>query len=1623
MKKFLTLFLLVALSITQCFSSATVPVYGSETASVKTIKLNKKSIKLDKGKYFQLKTSITPRQAKKAKCIWKSNHPNIVSVTQKGKLKAKKSGKAKITVTVKGTKKQASCTVKVLTPVSKLTVSPTQTTISVGQKVPLKANITPKNASYKKITYRSANKKIATVTAKHNIKGIKEGKTTITVQVQGTTKKRIVSVTVKKKQTASPSAGSATPSEPLQYPSDVSSAVSVSKPQSSLEPAESDPSKVGTSSGSKVSEIDRQSESTPVRPSRAPEISQPIPDTPALPSTVIHPTDPAITSKPDSSATSQGSQGESSSGNSPSGDFSPSKEELPSKEVLPSKEDLPSKEIDADSSKASVPQTSAPWQPSKLNGSGFTSDPGNDTSILQPSETPSVSPSNGSDSTQNPGSRVSALTSLPSNGVSVPSTSTVPASVPSAGSLPYLPGNNLFPSQPNTAAETLQDTIQTVENMQKDMADETERTKVSALLDQARAATDETTQAMEQKKLQDWIATWEGAVTLAVYCGNETIAFHPEKEDDGTRTVSYLIRQDTQERIVYTTPKAKDSRIELKNTEDSFYTQEVIVTAKNSYTVHYRIHQTVLAGTDNILEIQSVESERDPVLAWETSFLGVEDNALVYALDLSTASLEDWTEDLTVVSTQNNADIRYETCNQNGYAKKILLSAPGARTTIYYVRANHCEQWDLAQLKVDGQICENITLEKSEENGQNVWDLSMPMPQHRELEVIPKYPQVKASVEASDRPEYEQKVVLQYKDIAQTAYLSFQDSGLEEPGILNLYQNGKQVVWQQQKQILDGTPITELLLDSYQTGDDLQVVPYTDSTTVDIKDSTRDGYEKELTLSDGGKSRTYYIAASNDADPLSSTLEQIIVDHQVYVAKGQAESTPYFFCDPVKKELLLYGEKKPLDWQTMTFQFSDKDWKGTVTTSETYGCDANVTFTNQERSEIYTVKWMLSNEVWDITAVKANGNRKEFSYTLDEDVIYDEQIYDPSGKKLLVYDIDPQTSVLTVIPKHPATKAVVNGTQLTLTYTDGTERYIRQIPIRTEKQSRPKETDETWQIQSLQIGEERYTNQEDAQESELPDTYFEQEEESLALFGLQKEPSGTVQVTMKQKNGAAVTVLQNGESVDGGYLCLDYQGKKKYLQIHYQLNPSVWDIQTIKMDQTDATFSISENEITIYTKTAELGTNIQIQPIKKDVSVQEVTECRIGNAQRKVAFSYKDHIKTFYIKTEFPTEEEKDPFQKINEFFIGSQKFVVKQGDVDHYFAYYGNHIFLYGTKDWTDDQLTGPEAPEWKVTSQIAGARVTVEDTAQKGYLKRITIQYKGYLQVYYAAYDFAPSVWNMKKIQTKAQSYTVDQTKKTGYIDPVMDYRTNEQSIEWITTEKSPEIQSVLCENTATTCSQEDITYDTEGIPVSILLHHGTRTKRIRLHPTLPQSYWEITAIKTAEKTYNNDTDADCIENSDTGCRWSVSEKAPRILSVTTDAGNFSLEEKDILYKNDIPCGLNIQYGIFQKYLPIQCNLSSDMSQVASLQTNTGVTYQAQKEDGTQEAGTFLQEANMLYLIGTETDMPQITSVKMKHEEVICDPDNIEWDEQGYPQALFVCYGIFRERVDLYYENADEE
>lgn len=201
-----------ALAIMLALSSTMViPVEAKAAPKAKKIVLNvtKKTMKVGQTTTLKVK-KVSPSNASKS-VKYSTSKKSVATVDSKGKIKAKAAGTATITVTSKSNSKvKATCKVTVKQPVKKIQISKNVLAVQKGKTVNIKATVKPKNASNKKLKYKTSNKKIATVNSKGKVKGIKNGTVTITVTAaDGSKKKATCKVGVYtakiKKATVSPS--------------------------------------------------------------------------------------------------------------------------------------------------------------------------------------------------------------------------------------------------------------------------------------------------------------------------------------------------------------------------------------------------------------------------------------------------------------------------------------------------------------------------------------------------------------------------------------------------------------------------------------------------------------------------------------------------------------------------------------------------------------------------------------------------------------------------------------------------------------------------------------------------------------------------------------------------------------------------------------------------------------------------------------------------------------------------------------------------------------------------------------------------------------------------------------------------------------------------------------------------------------------------------------------------------------------------------------------------------------------------------------------------------------------------------------------------------------------------
>ncbi len=185
-------------------------VQAAKAKKVKSISVSKpetKTLALKKGEKFSLKVKVKPSGAAK-NISYRSSKKAVVSVSKKGVLKAKKAGKAVITISSKTKpKKKQKVTVTVykkFQKVKKVALSQKKADIAVGDKLSLKASVSPKKATVKKLAYTSSKKSVATVSKSGTVTAKKAGKAKITVYAEdGRGAKASCQVTVSEK-TASP---------------------------------------------------------------------------------------------------------------------------------------------------------------------------------------------------------------------------------------------------------------------------------------------------------------------------------------------------------------------------------------------------------------------------------------------------------------------------------------------------------------------------------------------------------------------------------------------------------------------------------------------------------------------------------------------------------------------------------------------------------------------------------------------------------------------------------------------------------------------------------------------------------------------------------------------------------------------------------------------------------------------------------------------------------------------------------------------------------------------------------------------------------------------------------------------------------------------------------------------------------------------------------------------------------------------------------------------------------------------------------------------------------------------------------------------------------------------------
>ena len=148
------------------------------------IEFDEDEIELKAGETYQLKPYISPSDATNKKLKYTSSDTKVAEVSASGLVTAKSEGEAKIrAAATDGSDEYAVCYVTVTgkAKVTGITLDRTSAEVKRGEKLTLNVTASPSYASNKKVVWKSANTKIATVDANGSVTAKAPGRTKITV--------------------------------------------------------------------------------------------------------------------------------------------------------------------------------------------------------------------------------------------------------------------------------------------------------------------------------------------------------------------------------------------------------------------------------------------------------------------------------------------------------------------------------------------------------------------------------------------------------------------------------------------------------------------------------------------------------------------------------------------------------------------------------------------------------------------------------------------------------------------------------------------------------------------------------------------------------------------------------------------------------------------------------------------------------------------------------------------------------------------------------------------------------------------------------------------------------------------------------------------------------------------------------------------------------------------------------------------------------------------------------------------------------------------------------------------------------------------------------------------------
>ena len=176
-------------------ASVSVTVYKG----VKSVDLSTTNAILAVDEGLRVTATVIPSDAENKEIFWSSSNPRVASVDSTGMIKALSVGKTEIAVKNKDNTVVGRIQVEVLVPATGLTITGTKDIAWVGEKFTLKAQVSPSSVTYKDVSFKTSDSKVASVDKNGVVTPVGVGECTITVTSHCGRVSKTVKVTVKQK--------------------------------------------------------------------------------------------------------------------------------------------------------------------------------------------------------------------------------------------------------------------------------------------------------------------------------------------------------------------------------------------------------------------------------------------------------------------------------------------------------------------------------------------------------------------------------------------------------------------------------------------------------------------------------------------------------------------------------------------------------------------------------------------------------------------------------------------------------------------------------------------------------------------------------------------------------------------------------------------------------------------------------------------------------------------------------------------------------------------------------------------------------------------------------------------------------------------------------------------------------------------------------------------------------------------------------------------------------------------------------------------------------------------------------------------------------------------------------